>query len=320
MDAVRSRQQVWPGRRKVVAIGAVLGAVLVLVAVARVQLGPAPEPAAGIVVDTRPPLVQGPAQAADDALVDGAAMLAAGDHAGAAELFADALSRDAGNAHAQVGLALAQWEVSPQQAVRRIRDATTIAPDDPWLWLNLGLAQTVGLGPGRGEGAFEQARLLAGAAADHAAYRTADDLRYPDLAPGYPPLVLAPGEVAGSPQRRGLRSLAAAIEADDRPRAARIAGRLDTQGQDLETVVASVMGRYAKERHTVAVGELARLRAEHPGSSLVAFHHALLLLWQGDRSGAVAGLDAAAADGGPRAEVARRLLVATAGAPSAAAG
>lgn len=206
----------------------------------------------------------------------------------AQRLFEDELASSPGSSVAQVGALFSQWKkLGSQSVLRRLTSAQRAQPEDPYLMLSLGELE---LFMGSGEEAalmLKKSRALAReAAASFDVARRADDLLHPRLAPGYPPIFIAPDSVNVPSQKLAVAEILKLVESDDRIRAgmrARDFIRTKEIAANPRVLSAMYVATFDKDNPRAAEDALQMLNGEYAKNSTVQLHLAFVQLWMSDK-------------------------------------
>ncbi len=261
--------------------------------------GEAPKKRAEVASKKQPPLILHDDQSRhNEIVVKVARELAKGRADEALKLVAPVAAENPGDQEVQVALALSRWNsAGSEQVLGELQSILDSEDDDAiraWISLHLGVAQVFA-------GQDTQARktlmsALRAARKNSGSFdvaRRADDLLHPGLAPGYPPLLSSVDKsvaVRGDIESKAIRELLAAIEADDRRRAAGLAAKyryLAGRRGDLDAAIA--IAHFNKDDPRATLGILER-EAKKANADVEA-HRGVILLWSGEKAEGVAALE-----------------------------
>lgn len=286
-------------RRARILVGlAAAGAAVVVVGGALLQGRDDPAPAAATVEERPPPplelglLARSGEEA--DALREAESLVDEGDRAAARASFEEILAESPRSVEAAVGAAIASW---PEGTVSELRALAAQYPESGVVQLHLGLAL---LASGDEEGARSAWEEALAVDPDTPAALRAEDLLYPQYAPGHPPFVAPltapPGLADLSPEEQlaELERRAADGGVDERlaygialQRVGRPVSALDAfeaaaaaDPQSLPAMVAAAVGRFAKDDPSQAFSRLGPLGARDR-TGVVRYHLGLALSWIG---------------------------------------
>ena len=180
----------------------------------------------------------------------------------------------------EVREALDAW---PAGTVRRLRILAARYPNAALVRLELGLALAFSGLNGDAARAWRQAERVQ---PDSPSAVRAQDLRFPNTAPGLPPFVPSFTRarnraeshlLRGAAYQQALKPVSAEREFDAAARAA---------PNDPEALTAAAVGLYDKDRPALAFSRLGPLTRRFPRAQTVRFHLGLLLIYFGDIAGA----------------------------------
>jgi Flp pilus assembly protein TadD len=224
---------------------------------------------------------------------------------------------------ARIGSAFAAWNQDGLATMRRLAAAH---PASSVVLLHLGIAD---YWAGLNAAAVAEWEKTARVGADSPYGVKAEDLLHPGLPSGLPYVVLDFGAPPAIAKLSGAKQLAALARAAAKPdaRAKLLYGSalwglerpLSAERQfataarlaphDPVARTAAAVGEFTKADPVKAFSRLGPLTGVFPKAAVVRFHLGLLLLWNGERTKALAQLRLAAAEtGSPYAQDARRLL------------
>lgn len=192
-------------------------------------------------------------------------------------------------ARALIGVEIARWQQDdPEPSLEQVLEAARPAIQNASVLLQVGIAQVVAGDGDAGRVTLRRARDAAASSASSEwdAYRHAEDLLHPDLASGYPPLVVAPGDAATSEGRELIRKLAAFVQAGDRPAALRLASSARAVAlASTDPAVAAAVAGAAYDKDRPSRQELALRSARMPISEATPaqLQRSVILLWNGRR-------------------------------------
>jgi tetratricopeptide (TPR) repeat protein len=191
----------------------------------------------------------------------------------------------------EVREALDAW---PAGTVRRLRILAARYPNAALVRLELGLALAFSGLNGDATRAWRQAERVQ---PDSPSAVRAQDLRFPDTAPGLPPFVPSFTRPRNRAESHLLRG--AAYQQALRPVSAEreFAAAARAAPNDPEALTAAAVGLYDKDRPALAFSRLGPLIRRFPRAQTVRFHLGLLLIYFGDIAGARRHLVLARAQG-----------------------
>jgi tetratricopeptide (TPR) repeat protein len=218
-----------------------------------------------------------------------------GDTRAARDQFEALLKQDPESLQAAVGAAVAGW---PTTTLLRLRQLAAEYPKSALVHLHLGLALYAS---GDDQAAEAQWRQALAADPDTPSALRAEDLLYPEMAPGRPffyPSFAPQLDLGGDPaaQLDALRRAAlkgsvrdnllygVALQRVGRFVSAReaFARARATDPESLDARVAEAVGNFSKGAPADAFSRLGPLTDSHPRAPVVRFHLGLLLLWLRD--------------------------------------
>jgi hypothetical protein len=298
-ETIQARQTEGDTRGMALRAALVLLVAVGVVALATWMVGPKPKAADSGFTKTPPPLVLPSGTAKDSALGRSAALLASGQLAGARAGFTDIVAEQPNGIAGQVGLIFSRWKsTGPESVERDLNQLTLEYPDSALASLNLAFVQAR-IGEARAARSTLRSTLeLARAAHDPTSLqvaRYADDMLHPDAFLGGFPVLVQPDEVATADQA-SMRRLIAAVSADDRVAATRVATTLG-RSTDAMARVAALAAQFDKDDPSATVDRLTALgaaKATPPAArDRATFLAALAGLWGGgDRTTGCARLQA----------------------------
>jgi predicted Zn-dependent protease len=242
----------------------------------------------------QPPVVL--ADPAHDALSKGAALLAAGDAAGARRAFR--ALQASGDPRVAVALAVAEWTRSDLDgSIARVARLANARDATPFARYEHGVVLTWS---GKLSEATRVLRPVAISYPDDFYGVKADDLLHPTIRPGYPPYVpskpppqgatmalLAEDAAAHPSDAMAQLQLGSALAAPNvgQRRAALAAFRraLADEPGSVEARVAVAVGGFSKDDPSQAFGVVGPLVRDNPSDPVPRFHLGLMLLWIGQR-------------------------------------
>jgi len=250
--------------------------------------GPAPRPADAGAADRPPPLLV--TEETDPEVRRAATALATGSLVDARTRFTRIVAEHPDQVDAQVGLVLSGWTALGPSAVERdLAQLVREYPDHPLPSFELGLVQAARGDARASRPAIGSALDLgrgAGDAEGLAIARLADDLLHEDQFRGYPPVLVAEGDVPAG-DRIAIRRLRASLAIDDRGAAAEQAALLAGSASPVSRI-AGIVAAYDKSaaeasatRATDLAGALPRSTAAEERDA-VQLHAGLLLAWSGE--------------------------------------
>lgn len=280
-----------------------------LVALALWMTGPAPKPVGGEAEGDPPPLVLRQVPPASPDLRRAAAALGDGRLALAERRFTDVVAQRPDDVQAQLGLVLSRWrDLGPSAVERDLEQLRREYPGDPSVTMHLALARTLGGDAAAGQTLLATARREALEAEPPALdlARRADDLGHPELAPGYPPLLVPASSLKAREARRLLDRIVGAVARDDRELAAEAAARSRAWEGDAADArllgVAAAVAEWDKDAPRRGVRALERVAAAAPRPSdaraAAELHRGLLLLWAADRRAGMRAIEDLASETG----------------------
>lgn len=280
-DAAASQARAWPKTW--------LGPVVWTVVIAGCGLmswlmtGPPPSAAPTASRVDAPPFVVRDRAAAKSLERSAAAALRAGQWATAASLFERMASDRPSDPMPAVGLVISRWHrMGATNAIRALDRIGDQHSDDPWVTLERGLARVMTSAPDT-QAVLEQARSsaqLSRATLDVA--RHADDVLHPNIASGYPPLLVRAGDSTSPTVIADINRIVAAVRLDDRRTAARVASAVPRNTSSTAAAVAAALGRFSKDRPLTTTSELAVIRDRSITGSdraMASLHHAIVVIW-----------------------------------------